>query len=485
MLKHLSAWLNQRARSVLASLVLAAISAALFVAHWTPSQPPALRLSAGSAGTRRHQVTEYLAEQARHHGLHLQLQTSAGSEDCLKQIRAGRLDAGIVSSGVVIPDDQDIMVLAALQHEAVHVLLRPSLVRDAPLAQILRGQRVNVGVEGSTEHLLAGEFLKFVRMNGISNHADQRILLTHFTKPELIAKADAIVNADETARTDLVAELPDCLLVLDSMPSSIAQLYVAAAGYQLMPVVAARAFLNDTLQDSETDVTTLQREFLERVVIPAHSYYSDGCFPATDCETVGSRLLLVAHRNAPDDALRPLLEAVYEGEYSRRILPVSPRELATPYAIHPAAEAYLDRDKPLAWAAVVEWISKGFSFLGAFSAGALSLYGLLWRRKSRKPADYFAEIHRVDRLATAEISAQPASPEARAALRQLDEHLLRLRQELIEDICNGHIKGDQVIANILMLLRDTRRNLNSNLAGPATFGDAGPTVFRPELSRAA
>ena len=36
--------------------------------------------------------------------------------------------------------------------------------------------------------------------------------------------------------------------------------------------------------------------------------------------------------------------------------------------------------------------------------------------------------------------------------------LLGLRRDLIEDICDGRIKGDQVIANILSLINDTRRN---------------------------
>ena len=36
---------------------------------------------------------------------------------------------------------------------------------------------------------------------------------------------------------------------------------------------------------------------------------------------------------------------------------------------------------------------------------------------------------------------------------------LKLRQYLIEDICEGRIKGDQIIANILVLLKDTRRHL--------------------------
>jgi hypothetical protein len=41
------------------------------------------------------------------------------------------------------------------------------------------------------------------------------------------------------------------------------------------------------------------------------------------------------------------MEGVFETDFMRRIKPLSPRAISTHYAVHPAAEAYLDRDKPL------------------------------------------------------------------------------------------------------------------------------------------
>ena len=40
-----------------------------------------------------------------------------------------------------------------------------------------------------------------------------------------------------------------------------------------------------------------------------------------------------------------------------------------------------------------------------------------------------------------------------------DERLVRLRRDLVEDICDGRIKGDQAISNIMILLKDARRSL--------------------------
>lgn len=182
-----------------------------------------------------------------------------------------------------------------------------------------------------------------------------------------------------------------------------------------------------------------------------------GGLPQTDCATIGVRLLLVARRDLPESTVKHLSQALFEGEFANRIQPISPRELATPYAIHDGTVAYLDRDKPLAFNKVIEWASKGFSFFGAFSAGALSLYSLMKRRKARKPTDYFAEIRNVENV-TAVDAVMPASQMHQQA-KELNERLVKLRNELIEDICEGRLKSDQMISNIIMMLTDARSNI--------------------------
>jgi hypothetical protein len=153
------------------------------------------------------------------------------------------------------------------------------------------------------------------------------------------------------------------------------------------------------------------------------------------------------------------MKTIFEGEFAHRIQPTSPRDIATPYSIHPAAVAYLDRDKPLIVNSVLEWLSKGLSIFGAFSAGALSLYSLLWRTKSRNPSHYFTEIRGVEQLSLTANADSVAQIQQRELKKHLDERLVMLRHDLLEDICECRIKGDQVISNILMLLKDARRSL--------------------------
>lgn len=466
MKQRLGLWIAHRKQALLCSACLAALSLLLAARWWEAQTPRALRLSAGPEGTRRHAVAEYLCNRGAKNGLAIDLSANAGSEDCLTLLKAGKLDAAIVSNGVTVPDDEDIVVLSAIQMEAVHVLVRSELA-DAPLLESIRGKRVNLGERGSVEWLLAHDFLDFGRLKLPAAGHPGDIVPLEQTKEHLFATSQRIRAAEGEERRALIAGLPDCLIVLASLPSPLVQQLVEAADYQVVPLPATRAFLLDNLQDSDAQATVVQREFLERTTIPAHSYFTTQAFPANDCETVGMRLLVVARRDAPASAIRPLMQTLFEGEFAHRLSSASPRDVATPYAIHPAAEAYLDRNKPLAINAALEWVSEGLSIFGAFSAGALSLYSLLRRRKGPQPTDYFAEIRKVEQIALAAALDPAEAISTRDLVNHLDERLLKLRQELIEDICEGRIGGEQRIANILALLKDARRHLQTLQRDPA------------------
>lgn len=452
-------WVAERWLAVLGSAGFAALSLWLAAPLLLEAETPTIRMSAGPSATRRHAIAEYMVEQAGRHGLSIELATCAGSEECLKRLSAGQLDAAVVSSGVKIPGDDAIRVLGAVQLEAVHVLVRSDMVDAASLCEAIRGKRVNMGERGSTEWLLSREFLEFAHLKLPTATQVGDVVPTEFTKAQLTERCQAILRAEGAERDALIAELPDCLLVVASLPSTIVQLLVEAADYRIAPLPATRAFLLDNLQESDANTTVMAREFLELATIPACSYFAERGYPTSDCKTVGVRLLVVARNNVDAAAIRPLMATVFEGEFAHRIRPKSPRELATPYEIHPAALEYLDRDKPLAIEAVLEWFSNGLSIFGAFTAGALSLYSLLRRRKARSPSEYFAELRRIDQIASGADVDATAPIAAHELVRHLDERLLQLRHELIGDICEGEIKSDQVISNILTLLRDTRANL--------------------------
>lgn len=453
-------WLTSRKWALVCSCGFAVLCILLLVDSQLDSDDQEIRLSAGPAATRRHAVAVWLCEQAAQNDLTINLFDTTGVEDSLKLLKSNQLDVAIISNGVVVPDDENITVLAAIQQEAVHVLVRKEMTEKGSLVEAIRGKRVNLGEQGSTEWLISRDFLSFMRLKLPSTSHAGDVIPTMFNKSELLEKSRAILEAEDVDKAALISELPECLFVLSSMPSPIVQALVEVANYQIVPVPATRAFLLDNLQDSNARTAVLEREFLEPTSIPKHSYFSKFSYPSNDCETIGVRLLVVARKQLAPLAVQKIMKTIFEGEFNHRITPKSPRDVATPYAIHPASVAYLDRDKPLIVNSVLEWLSEGLSIFGAFSAGALSLYSLVRRKKSRNPSDYFAEIRRVEQLAYNEISNSEDWIERQQFLKQLEERIVKLRYDLLEDICEGRIKGDQVVSNIMMLLNEARRNLS-------------------------
>ena len=489
MLNAMTPWIRRpavnRKLAVLCSMGFAVLSLVLAVPLLLPSVPPSLRLSAGPDATRRHAVAVYLCEQAAHNNLSIELSTNAGSEKCLDLLKANELDAAIVSSGVVMPGDDDIMVLGALHTEAVHLLVRKELAHADSLIEAIRGRRINLGEHGSTEWLLAHEFLRFARLKTPSGTEAGDFIAAQYGKTELTKMARAILQVEGKQKDRLIQDLPDALILLASMPSQVVQLLVEAADYEILPLPAARAFLLDNLQQSDPNKTVLQREFLERTTISSQSYFAKQGFPEQECETIGVRLLVVARKDVPSASVKALMKTIYEGEFVRRFLPNSPREVATPYAVHPAAIAYLDRDKPLIVNDFLDWLSNGLSILGAFCAGALALYSLLLRRRGRRPSDYLLEIRKIDHQVIESESRSPARSQLNDLMKRLDQRLLSLRRELIEDLCEGRIKGDQVVSNILLLLKDTRRDLTTLEQAMSRVDPTPAADDRPPRSSAA
>jgi len=445
--------------SLAISLGLALLSLTLAARMFVNRPLPPLRMSAGAEGTRRQAVAEMLTRHAAREGLRITLSTNAGSEEALRQLKAGQIDVALVSNGVVIPGDDELAVLAVTQVEAVHLLLRSEIAAASTVIDGVRGKRVNLGQPGSSEALLSREILQFAQLTVTSEQQQGDIVATEFGKPELLDMCHAIMAASGAEKDRLIRELPDALILLDSPPSAVARQLIEAADYRIAALPATHAFLLDNLQESSNERTTLQREFLEPSRIPKHSYFGHRALPETDCETVGMRLLIVARQDIDPAAVRVLMATLFESELAHRLSPLSPRDVANPYPIHEAAIAYLDRDKPVAVDKVLEWLSNGLSVFGAFGAGALSLYSLLRTRAARHPSDYYDSIRKVEELAGTLDQDPTTGITASELLCDLDERLVKLRQNLIEDICEGRIKGEQLIANILALLNDVRDGL--------------------------
>ena len=117
--------------------------------------------------------------------------------------------------------------------------------------------------------------------------------------------------------------------------------------YDLIPFSNLEPFLLSDLQHGGEPGGSVDRVFLEPIAIHRGMYLGSSILPPNDCPAVGLRTLLVARADLPAATVNRVMKCLFETDFTRRVSPHSPREFASPYEIHPAAVAYLDRDKPL------------------------------------------------------------------------------------------------------------------------------------------
>lgn len=429
-----------------------------------------LRVSAGPASTKRFEIASFFCEQASKRGLILNLEQTAGSVKCIQLLMDGKLDVAFINSCISIPDDDNVHVLGVVGIEPFHVLVRGNFSENKRLGEWLKGKRVGVGEKGSTEWLFAHEAFAYERLKLPTTSEPGDVTPVEYKKEDLLSFCQSITEAEASDRDALIDKLPECILVQGALPSAVVQKLLEVANFKIAPIVATEAFINDTFRSKFYGDAKIERQFLEATTIPMLTYlgHPDGDWrvPEADCTTLGARLIVVARKEIPPHTVELLAETLFEGEFQSRLRSISPRDVASPFEVHDGAVAYLDRDKPVVVNEVMEGVNKALSILGAMSAGGLSIYGLFWKSRSRKPTDYFAELRKLE-LQYHSQSADASDQELKEdILRSIEHRIVTLRHELIDDICEGRITNEQSISTIITILQDYRHSTPQRM--PAT-----------------
>lgn len=450
--------------SVLGLVALAFIAWGLYAAvnALRPRENVLVRLAAGPTVARRFQVAESFAAEARTIDLYVEPVPTAGFEDSIRQVANGQLDLAFVSSGLKISECKHVSVLAGINFESLHILVRNELANQyMSMSEMLKGRRVNLGQPGTNDYMLASEILRFLRLSSTDATGQEKFTTCSLSKEDLGRLAQNIQTQSGTERQSSLQALPDVVMTVVPLPSRLVQNLLDTGEYCLVPFPHVEPFLASELHRVGGPQGSIDRIFMEPTVIHQGMYLGSARMPCGDCATIGLRTLLVARNDLPSATVERIMQGVLETDFMRRVKPKSPREIATAYKIHPAAEAYLDRDKPIFTGSFVEVFSELLSVFGAFGAGALSLYGYLRRRRIRRPGEYLDEIRKIDALASGRQSetSLPISPDALA--HELDARLNQLKEQVIRDYCDNRVQGEMVLLSILSTLSDSRSRLHA------------------------
>jgi hypothetical protein len=172
-------------------------------------------------------------------------------------------------------------------------------------------------------------------------------LPTTLGKNELVSMGEKILASSTKERPGLLRQMPDAIFLVESMPSDVVQVLVRVAGYRLVPLPFAEAFSLAELNDTSTLTAQLEPGFIRSTVIPPYLYQVTPAVPGRGCPTLGTSLLLVAHRDVPRGAVHEMLKVIHESHLALVIHPQSPSGTSPEYRLHPGAVAYRDRDEPI------------------------------------------------------------------------------------------------------------------------------------------
>lgn len=415
---------SSRALAVLATIFLLASGVFLFTAFRT--EQVSIRISAGDQRGRRAEVARALLVEAERRGVAIEIVPAAGSEEALARVQRRELDAALVQGG--LESAPDVREVAALALEPLHLLVRG----DADVYELedLRGHRVNLAPPRSGTRRLALDVLHLARLRPGRDFEE-----TAFGYQEL-EEMEA-------------AQLPDAIFHVSGIPSPVARFLVNERGFRVMPLPMAGA-------------VALRNVAVSAGTIPAYTYGAAPPTPAEDVPTLATRMLLVAHRDTPDETVRRLLEAISSDDFGtlarvqRSDLPLL---LERPeMQLHPGTTEWLRRNDPLLTPELMEGIESFRSFLVSLVVAAVLAFRWWRRTRMRGLDEYMRAVSRVDR------EALELEREARLDLAKLIALRTRLgeaKTRALEAFSRGTIHSDELLSSFLTHVGDVRSHLNA------------------------
>lgn len=431
---------------------LAARALAVYAYYHTPHTRAArLRMTAGETQGTRHQLAQVLRTNVAPLGFQLDVQETAGSEEALDRVNARTLDLALVQGGLRIDDRPNVRQVATLHVEPLHLLVKSELA-DAATAHLsaLDGKTVNLGAVGSGTHSLATEVLAFAGLYPQEPGRPGGYTATTLSHHQITAENDR-------------ARLPDAVFLVSSLPSETARVLVHKHGYRLVPLAFGEALSLDALNGVDAPPGRTSRIAKGRIgttTIPAFVYQVEPPVPPAPLSVLGTRLLLVAHKDVDPQAVRRLVDAVYTTEFasaSRPPLDAKLLDLPPEFPWHEGTRVYQERNTPVVSGVLMDSAHKGFAIFAAAASGLFVLWQWLKQRnrflRDRGFNKYISAVNRIEETA-ARLERHPGdNPEQLLALRaELD----RLKTEALDAFTDGELAGHELMQGFLVQVNDVR-----------------------------
>jgi TRAP-type uncharacterized transport system substrate-binding protein len=440
----------------LAPLVgLTCLGVAFFVYYRTPRERTYhLSMTGGDALGTRHQVALALQTQLAHIRIHVDIRETPGSEEALDKVNDHALDLALVQGGLHVEDRPNVRQVATLQVEPLHLVVKKEFAdKVAANLTALEGKTVAVGARGSGTHSLATEVLAFVGLH------PQEPGRTGGYQPLALDRKHLYDNLERS-------KLPDAVFVVSAMPSDLAKFLVNERDYRVVPLPFAEAFALDSLAVKAAHPGPVSHKGavvkgrVRATVIPPFTYRVEPPVPAAPLPVIGTRLLLVAHKDVDASAVQQMVEAVYASEFanlSRPALDVKLLELPPEFPWHGGTQTYLQRNAPVVSGMVMDSAQKGFAIFAAAASGLFVLWQWL-KMRSRFLLDkgFNKYIRMVSFIEETAVRLDHEGMGNRLHYIELRDQLDQLKSEALARFTDGELAGHELLLGFLVQVNGVR-----------------------------
>jgi TRAP-type uncharacterized transport system substrate-binding protein len=438
-------------------LALVAVGVSVYRPPWRSSRYR-LAISAGSVNGLRHLIAMRLKDDAAVHGLILSIEGTKGSVDTLNLVDAGQLNLALVQGGLDSRFHPHVRQVAALYVEPLHLLVKTEIhAQVSAHLTALKGMRVNVGEVGSGTRELAIDVLRFAGL--VPRRGDG----------EGDYRAETMDY--DTLLTKRADQLPDAIFTVSALPSPLVR-SLSLRNYQLVSLPFGAAYVLDALNRrdlrsqpvSSEEANDVAKVHIYPAQIPAFTYGLDPPMPTSDLSTFGPRLLMVAHEDVPQEAIRRVLETMFSPPFAQISKPtLDAKLLETPseYPLHPGTNQYLEHNKPMLAGDVIDILEKACSLAGAIIGASFFLWQ--WtRQRYRRKRDLGFETYMM-KVAAIEERAFDLEMDAHldiAELLRLQRELVGLKNQALGRFAEGKLQGGEFLSGFVSHVNEARNYLN-------------------------
>ena len=345
-------------------ILLAGISYAIWLNFFKPPEVTTLRIGAGKKGSESYNFANAIKKvtEANYENIRIKLVSSFGSEDSLSKLESSEVDLATVQADVKA--GKSAYIVSNLYPDFYHLIVK----KDSNISSFadLKGRNMALPIKGSGEWI---SFLFTAAHYGMSIKDIQNFPC--FEEDVASAFDDGMIDAVFMVRAPMNKHISALLKHANTKIIGIDQ----------------------------CDALTIKQPALKTTAIPKGIYSGSPAIPSKEIKTISVNRLLVAHKDADEDAIKIITSVLFERRLD--LLKYTPLaglitqpdwNAGTTMPLHAGAISYYDKDKPSYFEENADYLALLVTLALMLGSGLLALKRYLNQSQKNIADEYSKEL---------------------------------------------------------------------------------------------